>query len=577
MRRVLVVDDEESIRTTFAYFLSKEGYQVETAVDFLSAKKVLSGTDVDLIFADILLGGYTGLDILRELKTRGLQCPVIVITGEPSLENAADAVRLGAFDFLVKPVPKSTLLRAARLGLDQKALVDERDQLEVEKERCRSNLEAIFRSVRDAIITVDKEMRVIEANEATERICGMGSREKIIGKEFCEAFCSCLRPCQEVLHEVLIHRNTVQEYRTNCGRHDGQEQVVVLTSSPLVDGNGGFAGAVLVIRDDTKLICLERELKERHRFHNILGKSRSMQEIYNLLEDLADVETTVLIIGESGTGKEMLAKALHYSGARSAKPLVVVNCSALAENVLESELFGHVKGAFTGAIRDRKGRFEAARGGTIVLDEIGEISPSIQLKLLRVLQEKEFERVGDSAPVRADVRVIAVTNQNLKEKLRLGHFRKDLYYRLKVVEIFLPPLRERLEDVPLLVDHFVGEFNKTFRKQIDGISKDVLRLFMTYPWPGNIRELRHAVECAFVLCHDSTILRDHLPSELREYVGSPEIESEKKPFPEPQELIEALEKTRWNKSKAADLLGVSRRTLYRKLAKNGLGGSVETV
>ena len=276
-------------------------------------------------------------------------------------------------------------------------------------------------------------------------------------------------------------------------------------------------GAVLVIRDITLLRDLERELRERHQFQNIIGRSKKMQDTYRLLEDLANLETTVLITGESGTGKELVARALHYSGQRAFKPFVTVSCSALAESLLESELFGHVRGAFTGAIRDKQGRFQAANGGTILLDEIGDISPLIQLKLLRVLQEKEIERVGESTPQKVDVRVIACTNKDLKEKVRRGEFRQDLYYRLKVVEVSLPPLRDRLEDLPLLVDHFCHSFNERFKKNIEGISNEVLGKFMDYPWPGNVRELEHVMEHAFVLCHGGVITLEHLPSEISDY------------------------------------------------------------
>ncbi len=566
-RKILVIDDEESIRFTFESFLSKEGHEVLTAPDYLSGVEIISKTDLDLIFADIILGGHTGLDILREVKSRDMQCPVIIITGEPTLDTAAEAVRLGAFDYLAKPVRKPTLLNSARLALTQKALTDEKDLIEAEKESYRSNLEAIFRSVKDAIITVDNEMQVIAANEATSRICGIDPKD-MVGREFNEAVWDCQKSCHEVLREALRNKSTIREYRAECSHHDRAKQVVVLTSSPLLDRDGEFLGAVLVIRDITKLSNLERELRERHEFHHIVGKSKKMRELYDLLEDLADIETTVLITGESGTGKEMVAKALHYTGARSAKPLVIVNCSALAENVLESELFGHVKGAFTGAIKDRQGRFQAAEGGTILLDEIGDISPRIQLKLLRVLQEKEFERVGDSSAVKVDVRVIAATNQDLGEKVKTGQFRSDLYYRLKVMEITLPPLRDRLEDIPLLVNHYRDLFNGTFKKGIDGVSDKVLGLFMSYPWPGNVRELRHAMERAFVLCHDRLIAADHLPSDIRESAGEAKPLHGVKPSVDPDDILSALEKTKWNKTEAARLLGISRRTLYRKIAKN---------
>jgi transcriptional regulator with PAS, ATPase and Fis domain len=336
-------------------------------------------------------------------------------------------------------------------------------------------------------------------------------------------------------------------------------------------------GGVLVIRDITTLSNLERELKERHQFQKNVSKSRKMQKLYSLLNNLANLDTTVLITGESGTGKSFVTKRLHYSGSRALKPLITVNCSALAENLLESELFGHVKGAFTGAIKETQGRFQASHGGTILLDEIGDISPRIQLKLLRVLEEKEFERVGESIPIKVASRIIACTNRNLKEKVRLGEFREDLYYRLKVVEVEVPPLRKRREDIPSLVTHFCNVFNKNFKKNLQGLSGEVLNVFMNYPWPGNIRELEHAIEHAFVLCRNSLISLDHLPSEIREYSGTRKWIQERRSVEEPREILNVLDKVDWNKAKTARLLGIDRSTLYRKIHKYGLSKLVGKV
>jgi len=565
VKKILVIDDEESVRFTFEAFLSREGHEVLTVEDYASTLEVISKTGLDLIFADIILGdGHTGIDVLREVKNRGMHCPVIMITGEPNVETASNAVRLGAFDYLPKPVQKEILLRITRHALHQKTLLDEKDELEAENEMYRHNLEAIFRSVKDAIITVGDDLHVIEANEATKSICGLPPGE-IIGKRFTEVVKQCNKSCYKVLSETLQTKEIIKDYRVECRRQDRHGQVAVLTTSPLRDRNSRFMGAVLVVRDITRLTGLERELKERHKFHNMIGKSRRMQEIYKLLEDLADTETTVLITGESGTGKELMATALHYEGNLAGKPLITINCSALAENLLESELFGHVKGAFTGAVKDKTGRFQMADEGTIFLDEIGDISPRIQLKLLRFLQEKEFERVGDSTLIKVDVRIIAATNRDLKEEVRSGEFREDLYYRLKVVEIGLPPLRERSEDIPLLARHFVTLFNSRFKKTVDDMSNEVLPLLMRYPWPGNIRELEHAMEHAFVLCHGRTITVDHLPSEMKEYPGIEESSPEISSVNEPREIVRALDKTDWNKAKAARLLGIRRPTIYQKI------------
>lgn len=554
--RILVVDDEESIRFTFADFLREEGYDVDTAENYASAMAKIGEGDYDVIFADIILGDKTGIDILQKAKEKNPGCPVVMMTGYPNLETVSDALRLGAFDYVTKPVSQEALLHSTGMALKHKALNDE-------KEKYHSNLEAIFRSVKDAIITVDKELVIVAVNKAAGNICGFSGG--IIGKTFNSSEIGCER-CLEALRETIGKKHLVEVPRFECSKtHKGQ--VVSIAVSPLLDNHGNFSGAVLVVTDETHLNDLERDLGERRQFYNITGKSDKIQKIYSLIEDLADVQTTVLITGESGTGKELVADALHYKGNRSNKPLVKVNCSALSENLLESELFGHIKGAFTGAVQDKIGRFQKADGGTILLDEIGDISPVIQLKLLRVIQEKEFERVGDSGTLKADVRVIAATNHDLSEKVRQGEFREDLYYRLKVIEINLPPLRERREDIPLLADHFLKKLNQKLGKEITAVSEDVKKMFMNYNWPGNIRELEHTLEHAFILCRQNTITVDHLPPEIKNFIELKIPVSKIRKDNDRQEIIHALEKTAWNKAKAARLLGIDRKTIYRKIEK----------
>jgi len=451
--------------------------------------------------------------------------------------------------------------------------ITDRRRTEKELEKHRVRLQAIFGSVKDAIITLDTEMRVVEANKASENICGLAPQE-IAGKVFTDCSTQCKKNCQQVIQEALRNKITIKEYQIECGCRYRPQQRVIVTISPFLNRDDEFKGLVVVIRDITRLKDLEQELTERHEFQKIIGKSSKMQDIYRLLDSLANLETTVLITGESGTGKTLVAKALHYGGSRVLKPLVTVNCSALPENLLESELFGHVKGAFTGAIKDTQGRFQAAHGGTILLDEIGDISPRIQLKLLRVLEEKEFERVGESVPIKVDVRVIACTNRDLKEKVRLGEFREDLYYRLKVVEVKLPPLLDRLEDIPLLIKYFCNTFNKSFKKNIQGVSDEVLNIFMNYRWPGNVRELEHAIEHAFVLCSDPVICLNHIPAEIRDYSGTRKWMRHRRSVEKLEEILMALDKTDWNKAKAARLLRIDRSTLYRKIRKHGLSRPV---
>jgi PAS domain S-box-containing protein len=554
---ILIIDDEEGIRFTFQKFLSAEDYEVATAKDFDEAMNHIARTNFDVIFADIILRGKTGIDVLREIKKRKLNCPVIMITGYPNIDTASEAVRYGAFDYIPKPIQKDTLFHAIDVALQHKAVIDE-------KERYRSNLEAIFRSVKDAIITVDRDLILLEINEAAQKTCGL-SRDDI-GKAFTSLSLHCRGKCMEVLTETVNSKKPVEINRIECQLTNRKEQVVSLSASPLLNPQGEFCGVVMVVKDETRLTDLERELKERQQFHRIIGKSKKMQEVYSLIELLTDVETTVLITGESGTGKELVAEALHYHGSRSRNSLVKVNCSALSENLLESELFGHVKGSFTGAIRDKVGRFQVADGGTIFLDEIADISPKIQVELLRVLQDKEFERVGDSTTLKVDVRVVVATNQDLSEKVRRGEFREDLYYRLNVMKIVLPPLRERREDIPLLVEHFLQKFNNKFGKNITGISSDVQEIFMNYTWPGNVRELEHSLEHAFILCRQSTITANHLPSELKlSFTTSGPPYSNNGNINNPQVILDALNKTGWNKTKAAALLGISRRSIYRKI------------
>lgn len=556
---VLVVDDEESIRFTFEAFLMDEGYSVMTAQSYDEAMALFAGSVFDLVFADIILGGErTGIDLMREARKLNLYCPFVVVTGAPNVETASEAVRLGAFDYMTKPVHQETLLRVARMALRNKALNDE-------KEAYRLNLEAIFGSVKDAIITVDEGFRIVELNRAAEKICGLG--RDMIGRVFNSLDTGCRRNCLDAFTETIAKKKPVEMLHVECHHKNRSGQVVSLSTSPLIDHRGIFSGAVIVIRDETRLCDLERDLKERRQFHNIIGTGEKMQEIYSLIENLADVQTTVLITGESGTGKELAAEALHYKGIRSQRPLVKVNCSALSEDLLESELFGHVKGAFTGAIKDKVGRFQRADKGTIFLDEIGDISQRIQLRLLRFLQETEFERVGDSTPIKVDVRVIAATNQDLSAKIRRGEFREDLFYRLKVVEIIIPPLRDRRQDIPFLIDHFIGKFNKKLDREVKTVSADVQKIFMGYAWPGNIRELEHTLEHAFVLCRQNTITIDHLPNNFRDssvLLATAQIDKEED---EVRNILRALEKTGGNKAKAARLLGFDRKTLYRKIER----------
>ncbi len=444
--------------------------------------------------------------------------------------------------------------------------VTPRKKAEAEIVRQRSRLEAIFRSVEDAIITVDPEFNIIDVNDAALKVCGIAGESQ--GRSFFNTHNdTCNRSCRDVLEKVLKKKSGIRNYQIRCGRFSDSEQRVSVSCTPLEELKGQFSGAVLVIRDMTRIFSLEQALSKRNRFQEIIGESLEMQNIYRLVEDISDYDATVLINGESGTGKELVARAIHNSGGRSYEPFVTVNCSALSENLLESELFGHVKGAFTGAIRNHTGRFQSADRGTILLDEIGDISPLIQLKLLRVLQNKEFEKVGDSNSVKVDVRVIACTHQDLEKKVRLGEFREDLYYRLKVLEVKVPPLRNRLDDLPLLINHFVSLFEKRFQLTVEGISDTVLEKFMHYRWPGNIRELEHAIERAVILSRGGQIDVSHIPANIKSKSRINNSGSLQNLKNESDHIAAVLGRTGGNKAKAARILEISRKTLYQKLKK----------
>jgi len=322
-------------------------------------------------------------------------------------------------------------------------------------------------------------------------------------------------------------------------------------------------------REKDKNILLSQALEKRYSFGNILGKNSRMQEIYELISDISNTDSTALIQGESGTGKELIARAIHFSSHRKAKPFIVANCSAYSQNLLESELFGHEKGAFTGAIRRKIGRFELAHGGTIFLDEIGEVSPPTQILLLRVLQDHRFERVGGEETLEVDVRVIAATNKNLMEEMKKGTFREDLYYRLNVIPIFVPPLRERRDDIPLLASHFLQKFSQEKGKELTSFSPEVMEIFLDHSWPGNVRELENVIEHAAIIAKRDKILPKDLPQYLLQ-----------KPLPtqnlvslqdyERSLILKTLEETNWNKHQASKRLRINRSTLYGKMRRYGL-------
>ena len=576
---VLCIDDDAIFRETVRDTLEDSGYDFVSAASGREGLEKFFKLEPNAVLVDLKMPDMGGLEVLSSVVDHSPEVPVIVVSGAGDMTDVISALRLGAWDFIIKSLRNISLLDLhLDRALDKARLIREnrlyQESLEAalkEKEIYRRNLEITFKSIPDGIMTVDSAGRLLEYNDAMVNICGEVC-DLTTGRNFNEIFSSEMPECSASLAAALNDGDKIYSRRMEWP-HLGQNGLVAeLTSAPILEEDGSHAGALLLIRDVTRQADLEERLKKRHRLGNIIGKSKKMQHIFSLIRQLGAVDTSVLITGESGTGKELVADALHYNGPRRNGPLIKVNCSALSESLLDSELFGHVRGAFTGAVRDKVGRFEAAHGGTILLDEIGDISPMIQLKLLRVLDTKQFERVGDSKTHEVNVRVVAATNVDLQRKVKDGQFRQDLYYRLKVMPIPLPPLRERREDVPLLVRHFVKEYSSEFEKDITGVSEKVMNLFMRYDWPGNVRELKHAMEHACLLCSGGVVVMDNLPADLLSYTGA---ESNTIPSGESSEIgrediLGAIKKAGGNKSKAARLLGVNRKTLYRKMHKLGL-------
>lgn len=440
----------------------------------------------------------------------------------------------------------------------------------------------IIDSMADGVFTMDASGRISSWNPSMERISGYTAKEAL-GKTCQLLECSrCFgKSCPASIEKCRIVEKGQSEAKECHVRHkDGHDVSVIKNASVVKNDDGHVIGIVETVTDMTELMRARKKAEEAvfrlgeiHRMDNIIGKSRAMQQVFEAIRAAAASEATILIQGDSGTGKELVAGAIHFNSDRREGPLVAVNCSALSENLLESELFGHVKGSFTGANRDRMGRFEEASGGSIFLDEIGELSPYIQVKLLRVLQEREVERVGDSRRHKIDIRIITATHKDLYARVREGLFREDLYYRLKVFPIHLPPLRERREDIPILADHFIKRMNKKTGKQITGYSTAAMRVFMDHSWPGNVRELENAIEHAFVLCNRKEIDTVDLPFEIRQpdptgicyEVPHGKIRPRKKLTQ--AALIALLKECDWNKAEVGRRVGLSRTAIWKYMKK----------
>ncbi len=453
------------------------------------------------------------------------------------------------------------LLLAEKIKERTQALLDEKNKLD-----------AIFNSNIEGTFTIDKEWSVTSFNKSAEKITGF-TKEQAINKKCWEIFNSDL--CRNGCHM----ESTMANHQPTIGNEliikskDGKLIPIKVNSAPLLNGKGEPIGAVETFIDISEIKNLAEHLSEKYKFANIIGKSKSMNKIYSLLESVAQSNSSVLITGESGTGKELVARAIHLNSDRKSAPFIAINCSAFAESLIESELFGHEKGAFTGAIKNKTGRFELAKDGTLFLDEIGDLSLQLQVKLLRILETRQFEQVGGITPIDLNARIIAATNKDLNKEISEGRFREDLLFRINVINIDLPPLRERMDDFPILINHFIQKFNEKFKKNITGIATNTFKILEKYNWPGNIRELENVIEHGFVLCQNKIIQTEHLPEKLINQINvesdtktttSPVLEAEKRL------IISTLEKFNGNKNETAKALGINKSTLWRKMKKFNL-------
>jgi two-component system, NtrC family, response regulator HydG len=444
----------------------------------------------------------------------------------------------------------------------------------------------LLESIAEGVFTLDEKGMITSWNPSMERISGYTVQEALGQRCTMLGFNSCFgKSCPAGLEECGIYKHGSIDGRECHLKHKNGENIPVLKSARIMkDKKGKVKGIVETITDLSKLHHYRQEAQEANRklgevhcFDRIIGKSSTMRQVFSAIQAAATSDATILIQGESGTGKELAAGAVHYNSLRANMPFVTINCSALPESLLESELFGHVKGSFTGAVRDRAGRFEEAGGGTLFLDEIGDISPLIQIKLLRVLQEREIERIGESRKRKIDIRVVTATNKDLYSLVSKGKFREDLYYRLKVFPITMPPLRKRKEDLPLLTSHFIQTINRKTKKKIKGMAPSAMRILLDYNWPGNVRELENAIEHAFVLCKDDYIDVFDLPVEIRQMEYQASVSrSQAVPYypPNPmrkgltrEKLVALLEENGWNKAEVGRQVGYSRAAIWKYMKK----------
>lgn len=440
------------------------------------------------------------------------------------------------------------------------------------KSLTNTHAELILDNVADGVFTVDENLVITYFNKAAEKITGM-PRGNVLGEYCFDVLRSNICETECPIRFSLETGQDVIDKRENILRIDGKKIPITISAAIVKDNKGNMIGGVETFRDLSKIEALEKEIHKKYTFEDIISKNHKVMQIFSILPNISESDSSVLIQGASGTGKELFARAIHNLSLRKDGPFIAVNCSALPDTLIESELFGYVKGAFTDAVKNKPGRFELAKGGTIFLDEIDSIPLSTQVKLLRVLQEKEFEPLGATQTVKADVRVISATKDDLKRLVRQGKFRDDLFYRLDVVKIELPTLRERRDDIPLLIQHFIEKYNHHMHKAITKVSDEVMQILLNFSFEGNIRQLENIIEHAFVMCQTEKIEIEHLPPEIINTRSQKEVNLQTEiPLKESERhtILETLEKHHWDTLETSIELKIHRSTLWRKMKKYGL-------
>jgi len=558
--RLLVAEDEEIVALDLQSQLERLGYDVVARVNSGEAAcREAERLHPDLALLDILLeGGIDGIEAARIIRQTH-RVPVVFLTAYSDADTLGRAKAVEPHGYLVKPFDQRVLDTTIQVALHK-------GELDRRLEQSHDDLQAILDAQRHGTVMVDAEGRVTLLSRVARRILGSAATGSLG------------RPWREVLPipddaaaelEAMSRRPAPGRTKVSATLEIGENGALPVEIE-LADDPRAAGRAILFLYDVSELHVLRRQLDERARFDDMVGKCKPMRRVFELIEELATVDSTVLIEGETGTGKELVARAIHRRSPRGQRPFIALNCGGLSEELAASQLFGHRRGAFTGAMDHRQGLFEAASGGTLFLDEIGELPIRVQTTLLRVLEEKAVMRLGEAAVRPVDTRVIAATNSDLGRETAEKRFRADLLYRIRVARIALPPLRDRIEDVPLLVRAFLSEIAATAGKQVQRFDDETMGVLLQYPWPGNVRELRNAVEFAVIRCRGTAVRPGDLPPEILE-----SLDAESSGRADPDDLrgqvLAALEQSGGNRKQAAAILGISRATLYRRLAELDLG------